>query len=310
MSSGLKLAFVVVLLAFIAMRFWPSTVKVIYGKDFKFVAILEPYVSMFLFTDSLFQRHSLGQGLEKGNWSRPCVSAKTMVLDHGDSSGEELTYGFKVKWPEVANLDVTFSEVEGHESEKLTCYDVVWSYASQYQYRDRPSDCFSLGYAHWYGGAEVLEQRWPMNAQRSQMQPYLTGDFLAAHWRSRPEYGRYGSLVEPYWISSSGVGIYVSGDVTLHSSFNGDGDGRLCLKSDPRGYVNAENDGNYREWLNYTVCRGENLVQLHRHMLRTYFARPRRVPDERTIRSPIWSTWARYKVIQKYALCNTCYNLH
>lgn len=297
MSFGLKLTFMVVLLAFIAMRFWPSTVKVIYGKDFKFAAILEPYVGMFLFTDSLFHRHSLGQGLETLNWPRPRVSVKTMVVDHG----EELTYGFHVTWPEVANLDVTFSEVEGHDSGQLVCYDVAWSYggsSSPYRYRDRPSDCFPLGYGHWYGGAEVLEQRWPMNAQRSQMQPYLTGDYLASHWRSRPEYGRYGSIVEPYWISSSGVGIYVSGDVTLHSSFNADGDDRLCLKSDRRGYVNAENsdDDLYREWLNYTVCRGENLLQVHRHMLRTHFARPRQVPDERTVRSPIWSTWARYKV--------------
>ena len=53
----------------------------------------------------------------------------------------------------------------------MDCYDVTW----------RPTtkdvvamDAMVLGDAHWFGGAEMYEQHWPINKQRQKMMPYVT----------------------------------------------------------------------------------------------------------------------------------------
>lgn len=50
----------------------------------------------------------------------------------------------------------------------------------------------------WYGGAGMKEQRWPINEQSAPLQPYVLNDLQA-----RP--AAYGSLLEHYFLSSSGV---------------------------------------------------------------------------------------------------------
>lgn len=225
-------------------------------------------------TKHLQHNHTLGLGLK----------AKTEV--HIAVTDGEI----RMDWPKLGRLEVITSKIK---NDGVSCYNVSWESISEVF---KPMDCFSLGEAHWYGGAEMLEQRWPINSQRSRMQPYLTGDYLSPYYRKTPEYGRYGSVLEPYWIASSGIGIHVSENVTLHSSFNADGDGQLCLKADQKGYSNADPDESTHSRLIYTVCQAEDLLKVHRYMAQQFLPRPRAIPDQRMIRAPIWSTWARYKV--------------
>lgn len=49
---------------------------------------------------------------------------------------------------------------------------------------------------------------------------YLSGDMFE-------DAQQYGSVLERYWLSSSGVALYVSNDVPLHVSTE---NGRLCFK--------------------------------------------------------------------------------
>jgi len=155
-------------------------------------------------------------------------------------------------------------------------------------------DCYTLDGALWYGGGQVLDQRWPINFQRSVMQPHVTSDYLLPQWRSDPAYGKYGSLAEPYWLSSGGVGIVVDDHIAISSSFNAGGDGRLCLKGDRT--TNVKTDSGYlAEILSYTVCRGEDVAAVHRTMSGLFFAHPTGYPDVRMMRKPVWSTWALYR---------------
>lgn len=177
-----------------------------------------------------------------------------------------------------------------HIDDSVECFAVEWLHTVTPGEQHLSADCFSLlsevG-GHWYGGPEVLEQRWPIDRQKSAMQSHVTGDFLSPKWRRQPGFGKYGPVAEPYWITSTGIAILVVGGYDFRSGFNDDGNGRLCLQA-----VGAKRNAS----LKYHVCRGENVLKVHQAVSDKFIPRPVGTPDPLIIRKPIWSTWARYKV--------------
>ncbi|TKJ21363.1 MAG: hypothetical protein CEE43_09470 [Promethearchaeota archaeon Loki_b32] len=100
-----------------------------------------------------------------------------------------------------------------------------------------------------------------------------------------------GSVLERYWLSSSGVAIVVEDDTPLMYSFN---TSTMCFKADPTDsmYVNSD----LPPKLSYAICTGQNMKDIHLYMMNKYLAKPEALPDERMIRQPIWSTWAKFKM--------------
>lgn len=117
------------------------------------------------------------------------------------------------------------------------------------------------------------------------MKPYLSG--LVDEW---------GSVLERYWLSSKGVAIVVDRAVPLFVLKN---ETSLCFLASRQYPYDSSSQTNR---LKYDVCWIEAnrsplsyLNRLHLYMINNYFSRPRDIPDERMIRSPIWTTWSLFK---------------
>jgi hypothetical protein len=203
----------------------------------------------------------------------------TAVTSCGTSPSESC-----VLFENKAKLIVT-SHVLGSDAAK--CYKISWVSLS----RDfNPMDCYNMTESHWFGGSEFYEQRWPVQWQEIPMQQYRSNDFLLDASSRKLT----GPVVEPYWFNSRGVAILVDDHVPLHVGLNDNKDGRLCLRADTAGTQTAKSQKAHLE-LSYMVCTGHDAKEIHQFMAATFINHPRGLPDERVLRSPIWSSWARYK---------------
>ena len=181
-----------------------------------------------------------------------------------------------VEWNNQAKLRIDWTN---HLEEDLDCYKVSWqSYRDDLYHRD----CFVLTNAHWYGGAEVLNQMWPMDKGNWSLTPYLTGN----------EVYMFGPVAERYWISSQGMAIHVDKDSPLFLSvnkFDPDFPNSLCLEAayDNSPYPNANRSAPILE---YTMCFASDLTTIHKNMSHKYFDKPSELPDESILTYPTWST--------------------
>lgn len=152
-----------------------------------------------------------------------------------------------------------------------------------------PTSCIPLEGAAWYGGAELHTQRWPLNDVDLPMQPFISNDIV-------PEETAFGNVLEPYWINSKGVGLYVSDLSPLHVAINEKKSRLLCLQTKYEDPHFPELISQYLS-LNYTVCKQRNVKEIRNFVHDLIFDIPNGMPDEKMIKSPIWSTWARYKTL-------------
>ncbi|XP_076472293.1 myogenesis-regulating glycosidase-like [Babylonia areolata] len=206
---------------------------------------------------------------------------------HDTTRDDDICY----EWPGDRTLHISRHHHHQHPAshdvtnDDVVCYDVTWR--AQTCVTQVLQDCYSLREAHWYGGFEDYNQFWPLNDVQQNMAPYVTGDAWAK---------QYGDVLERFFVSSNGFGVYVHPEVPLHLSFNQSGDGLLCLaaKYDRRGYP-YHNPSNSLPVLRYQICQGSDVRDLHSHMTALHVPRPRDIPAEYLFRGAIWSTWAMYK---------------
>ncbi|XP_045209932.2 myogenesis-regulating glycosidase-like [Mercenaria mercenaria] len=164
---------------------------------------------------------------------------------------------------------------------KYTCAKVELT-ATSFDYI--PEICYNLKGAFWYGGAELQYQRWPIRGTSLPMQPYVTNDIV-------PLNQSFGNVIERYWINSKGIGIRVDENVPLSVSFN-NSNNQICFRANnARNYISANEVGKHAS-LVYEMCKATNVKE----MFMLFSSRPAGKPDSRMIKSPIWSTWAKYKV--------------
>ncbi|XP_071509210.1 myogenesis-regulating glycosidase-like [Diadema antillarum] len=189
-----------------------------------------------------------------------------------------------LQWGSGARLEIAQEEFEENG---VTCNRFVWQ-VLQEEGSDRVlQDCYEIGDEQWFGSATRFFQHWPINEWNEPMTMYVSGDMYA-------RYNDYGSVLERYWLSSKGVAIRVSHSTPLHASVNYDNDGLICFKADYTETYYPKPASNSVP-LDYTICSAENIRVVHDYMTARYVSKPEGLPDVRMMRSPIWSTWARYK---------------
>ena len=181
----------------------------------------------------------------------------------------------------------TASLTMAQDDEYERCVNVNWH--AKYKI-DEPSeflDCFDLEGMHWYGGSELYKQEWPLEKASIDMMPFLPSDTILGIGRGKTVYG---TVLERYWFTSTGIAILVNESVPLHVSVNSSGDRQLCLKADNQDYPAAS----VPLQLSYKICVGDNAKDIHQFVMREFFQRPSDIPDLRMMKEPIWSTWAQF----------------
>lgn len=143
------------------------------------------------------------------------------------------------------------------------------------------SDCFSLKNAHWYGGSELLAQKWPLEKISVNFNEYVP------HSPKHLKNGSvaFSSVLERYWLSSRGVAILVDATVPLHVSINASGNQKLCLTSNTSGYLTPAVSK-----LIYRILSGNNAKNLHLKVIRDYIGTPKEILDVEIIKYPLWIT--------------------
>uniref|UniRef100_G1QYF9 Myogenesis-regulating glycosidase n=1 Tax=Nomascus leucogenys TaxID=61853 RepID=G1QYF9_NOMLE len=141
----------------------------------------------------------------------------------------------------------------------VMCYRVRWEEAAPGRAVEHAMFLGDAA-AHWYGGAEMRTQHWPIRLDGQQEpQPFVTSDVYSSD-------AAFGGILERYWLSS-------------HSN--------VVEFKPPAGRAAAPE-------LSYRVCVGSDVTSIHKYMVRRYFNKPSRVPAPEAFRDPIWSTWALY----------------
>lgn len=193
-------------------------------------------------------------------------------IDPGYSAPEESTKdGLHYTWGDHVILSIT----KGIKN----CLLVDWDTISEDPFT--PMDCFTLGKSVWYGGGEMNIASYPTNKASINMGPFYPKTYSGSE-KTRQHYS---AVVEPYWLSSSGVAIHVDSIVPLHVSVNANGDGKLCLKADTQGYPTHQKPVH----LTYRLCFGNNVKSTHTYMASKFFEKPSETVSKSTMRYPICS---------------------
>ncbi|KAH9499374.1 hypothetical protein Btru_003917, partial [Bulinus truncatus] len=217
--------------------------------------------------------------------------AEELLLNYCDNLGDNKN---AICLEDPFNQLLSVSESESTR-EEITCYSFkhqALRCASQIV-----QDCFDLGKSYWYGGYEAFNQIWPLKSSKSHidgedvelqlsMAPYVTGDF-GIHK------SQVGNVLERLFISSTGIGIFISRDSPLYLSFNANNDNLLCIaaKYDEVHYFNPLSKPPVLE---YTVCKSSNVKNIYEYMKRQFIHKPEGRPNVELFHKPIWSTWAQY----------------
>ncbi|KAJ7344291.1 hypothetical protein JRQ81_000241 [Phrynocephalus forsythii] len=133
-----------------------------------------------------------------------------------------------------------------------------------------PMDCFSMVNISWYGGASVTSQHWPMNHLDVKSQP-----FIISNLTKNPN--AYGSVLERYFLASTGVTVMVASDIPFSLSI--EENKHFCLES---------LHGSEMDSLQYTVCVSPNITSAHQEVGSQLSGKQRRMPETDLLRLPVW----------------------
>lgn len=154
---------------------------------------------------------------------------------------------------------------------------------------ERSDDCFELKSQEisWYGGPQQRYQYWPVDRLTFDDYSYVTKQVDNC------------AIAERYWLNSQGIFIYVDAEAPLF--LNQIANKTICLTVEKKlPYYAYDNEPIS---FNYKIGISSDARQAHMVAIDKFLKKPMGTPDERMVRHPIWSTWARfYKPINESIL--------
>ncbi|XP_069480227.1 SITS-binding protein-like [Ambystoma mexicanum] len=171
---------------------------------------------------------------------------------------------FCYTWDSSVELKIS---LEANVSGGAECYRIQWT---PLRCQVKLKDCFSMVNISWYGGASLGAPHWPFNNVTMELQPFIISDL------TRNPLG-YGSVLERYFLGSTGVAVLLAEDVPV--SISVDNNKHFCLEN-PSGSKVVP--------LQYTVCVSHSLLSVHQEMRSQFFQHERMLPNTDILRRPLW----------------------
>ncbi|XP_029643591.1 myogenesis-regulating glycosidase [Octopus sinensis] len=151
----------------------------------------------------------------------------------------------------------------------LYCYSINWEISQVEEFLD----CYQIKSSNWYGMNIGSRQSWPLKNFSTDHIPFSTesSDIL-------------GSVLEPLWISSDGVGIFVNDSHPFEISWNSSDDGLFCLLPDLRQpYPDQQ--------LHYYLCQGNDIRDTYVNMKKIFLPvnQNELAKNNKLLKTMIWS---------------------
>lgn len=169
----------------------------------------------------------------------------------------------------------------------VMCYRVRWE---ELQDKASVEHAMSCNASHWYGGAELATQHWPIKINgEEEPRPFITSDVYAKR-------SAFGGILERYWLSSNATAIKINDSVPFHLGWSEkDKTLRFQARYQDSPFRPPEGQQTALPELSYRVCVGSDVTSIHKIMVRWYFPKPIKVPSPEVFKYPVWSTWALHK---------------
>lgn len=154
---------------------------------------------------------------------------------------------------------------------------------------ERLDDCFELKSQEisWYGGPQQRYQYWPVDRLTFNDYSYVTKQVDNC------------AIAERYWLNSQGIFIYVDAEAPLF--LNQIANKSICFTVEKKLPYYAHDSEPMT--FNYKIGIASDARKAHMMAIDKFLKKPTGTPDERMVRHPIWSTWARfYKPINESIL--------
>ncbi|XP_078405716.1 SITS-binding protein [Cetorhinus maximus] len=178
-------------------------------------------------------------------------------------------------WDGVTELQVSLEPLNQSVAE---CYRVEWT---PRHCRVALKDCFSMVNVSWFGGGSMQSQYWPINNADIDSQPFIISDL-----QDTPT--GYGSVLERYFLGSTGVAVRVHQEVPLHVGITSRK--WLCLGIPPSTEMVP---------LRYTVCVSDSLTTVHQQVGSMIPAAQSALPDTSILQFPFWRLQKAADVVQR-----------
>ncbi|BFZ10804.1 hypothetical protein BsWGS_13843 [Bradybaena similaris] len=259
---------------FVCTIFLITTLSVSLSWHFRIMAQEQLYASQAIFFNPRTREITLADptsrasvhghlGLDIPSWMLPLHCP---IVSSGDPNYKECL------WKNEAELKIVHLK-----DQDVQCYNISWASLGP---RYAPHDCFYIHTDKWYGPTNQSESSFP-----------ITGEF---YFQPKKNYtlsnnGMFNSVVDFYWLSSSGAAIYINANSPIQVAWNVSGDNQLCMRSNFSGPLYHKTNAYDYPDMNYILCNGVDPLRTHSYMQTFLAPAGLTYPPTHMLRGTHWS---------------------